>query len=680
MKYRPEIDGLRAIAVSSVLIYHANFTILGVDLLPGGYLGVDIFFVISGYLITNIILNQLKSGNFSIIHFYERRIRRIFPALLVVLIFSSFAASRILIGDSLKDYFGSLTAAVLSLSNFWFWLSDNYFTDESSTKPLLHTWSLGVEEQFYVILPILLIFLYRYAPNKIGHAIIGLASASLVVSQLGSTLFPSANFFLLPSRAWELMAGAALAHFLPRKPHRYIIPFRSALPAIGIGIVLTSMILFNSETSHPSFLTLLPVIGTMLFIHYSNSQDTISRILSAPIPRFVGLISFSLYLWHFPIFAFATVYMEPYGAITTAQKIPLLMTTFALSVGSYYLVEKPARSGTLVSGKIAVSVTCSIAILLAVLGLAVHQLGNILTPPANLMLARVKMGSMRASLIEADGTSCHSRDISDLCTFVAKNPTATVVGLGDSFIDVIGSAIKSEAEANNWTYIHDSQSACPWIPDMVWRVESLKDDAIAKRCNDITGLRYRFLKNLRSDAPKYVVFHMSNSYGERVGHGQIQFKGGRTFSQAIRRALTELDRLGFTIVLVYPVPPATGHVPRMVAHALQNYETMTEGELSAAYASLNVPLSESLERTRAIRRTFDSFTSTNLIRIDPFDIFCSAEQNVCHTNDGVSVFYADKEHVSDAGGELLGKKITEAIREHLQHRSINTDSSVVKVN
>ncbi|MEE9397930.1 MAG: acyltransferase [Methylococcales bacterium] len=299
MQYRKEIDGLRAVAVLPVIFFHS-----GLFGITGGYIGVDIFFVISGYLITTIILDEIEKNNFSIINFYERRARRILPALSIVLIFTTIASFVLMPADLLKSYSQSLVSVAIFSSNVFFYLSSGYFSTASDEKPLLHTWSLAVEEQYYLFFPVMLSMLWRVGKKRLAYFILSLSVVSLLLSQyLSIKQFVDANFYLIFSRAWELFAGSLIAF---SGLHNYSIKksFREILGFSGLGLIIYSTIYFNKNTPFPSFYTLVPVIGTVLIIAFSDKNTSIGKFLSNKLFVSIGLISYSLYLWHQPLFAF----------------------------------------------------------------------------------------------------------------------------------------------------------------------------------------------------------------------------------------------------------------------------------------------------------------------------------------------------------------------------------------
>ena len=341
LRYRPEIDGLRAIAVLAVVFYHAQFALKGVSPFKGGYLGVDVFFVISGYLITSLILRGIIEGTFSFRNFYERRARRLLPALFIVMLTTAPFAWSLMLPKALKEYAGSGIAALLFGSNFWFWKEDSYNAEPSLLKPLLHTWSLSVEEQFYLLFPISLLLIWRFA-RKFTLPIFLLGSVvSLLIANSGSLNFSDATFYLLPTRAWELLLGAFIAKYeINNRPISNDF-LRKCLPGLGLALIGISIFVFDDETRHPSYITLLPVAGVMLFIWFSAKGDFFTNLLSARPVVGIGLVSYSFYLWHYPIFAFIRIkYIDP------SQYHFLIAVILALlfSVITYFLIERPFRN------------------------------------------------------------------------------------------------------------------------------------------------------------------------------------------------------------------------------------------------------------------------------------------------------------------------------------------------
>ena len=237
IKYRPEIDGLRTIAVTSVILFHAEFSLSGKNIVAGGYLGVDVFFVISGYLITSIILRSLDNQSFSFLNFYERRARRILPILLTVMLATLPLAWTVLYPQELKEYANSLLYSTFFSSNFWFFSEDPYWAADSSLKPFLHTWSLAVEEQFYFIMPVLLVGLNKYAKKALLPVLSVILFSSLVLANWASDEYPQFSFYMLPTRMWELLAGTILAVLEVRRGRTIGLNSYGILSALGIVLI-----------------------------------------------------------------------------------------------------------------------------------------------------------------------------------------------------------------------------------------------------------------------------------------------------------------------------------------------------------------------------------------------------------------------------------------------------------
>ncbi len=342
--YRPEIDGLRAIAVFAVIFYHAQITVLGYQPFKGGFIGVDIFFVISGYLITSIILKELNNtGKLSFKYFYERRIRRILPALIFAILISIPFAWIYLLPTNFIDFSKSSIYSLLFSSNFYFhYTGQEYQAIEGLYKPLLHTWSLSVEEQYYIIFPIILVTIFKFFKRYLGFILLIGFLISLILADWGSKNYISATFYFLHSRMWELLSGSILAYFEIQFGHRSrnkILNF--IMPSIGLFLIIHSIVYFNHNTFHPSFYTLSPVLGVCLIIWFSSQNELITKILCSKLFVKIGLISYSLYLYHYIIFAFARI---KNSSPSEYDKVEWIVLTIFLSIISYYLIERPFRN------------------------------------------------------------------------------------------------------------------------------------------------------------------------------------------------------------------------------------------------------------------------------------------------------------------------------------------------
>ena len=337
MKYRREVDGLRAVAVMTVILFHAGVAGFG-----GGFLGVDVFFVISGYLISTILMAEVEGDRFSLVKFYERRARRILPALYVMMAAVTVAAALVLMPDDLTRFARSLVAVPLFGSNVLFWQESGYFAATNELKPLLHTWSLAVEEQFYLLFPLMLLLLRRRSRSFALASFALLFAVSLAAADWGSLQKPTPAFFLLPTRFWEPLAGVFVAYAVGAG-WRDRLPVRLAaiLSTLGLAMVAVAVAAFDRSPPTPGLSTLLPVVGTMLYLTWSRPTDPAGWLLSTKAMVGVGLVSYSAYLWHQPLFALSR-YLSA-GALSVAGQAGLIALTFALAYASWRWVEQPFR-------------------------------------------------------------------------------------------------------------------------------------------------------------------------------------------------------------------------------------------------------------------------------------------------------------------------------------------------
>ena len=446
MRYRPEIDGLRAIAVAAVILFHAGF-----GLFSGGFIGVDVFFVISGFLITSIIVGELQSGRFSVLRFYERRARRILPALFTVMAACVPFAYRLLSPDDLKDFAQSLAAICLFASNVLFWGESGYFDTQAELKPLLHTWSLAVEEQFYVIFPLLLLAAWRLGRAVLLGLIIVLAVLSLVTSADEVRNFPSAAFYLLPSRAWQLLVGG-LASFLAdrwrtagdREPSARLAG--EVVGWCGMAMILRSLFLFDERTPFPGLNAAWPTLGTALVLLGASDRTSIGRMLAWKPLVGLGLISYSAYLWHQPLFAFAKHALM--ADLPPGLAIVLCGMTIALACLSWRYIEQPFRDRSLI-GRGAVFALSAVG-MAAFLGLGFvgHRFSDRITQVRlrSVDPARQSQFRTRESLV-ADRNAFVARFLPAAGDdFTADPGTTKILILGDSVSEDLYSALMVNSE------------------------------------------------------------------------------------------------------------------------------------------------------------------------------------------------------------------------------------------
>jgi peptidoglycan/LPS O-acetylase OafA/YrhL len=429
LKYRPDIDGLRTMAVLPVIFYHYS---LGC---PGGYVGVDVFFVISGFLITKIIYDLTVKHSFSFIEFYGRRIRRLFPALFLMLAVVTLWASIEMIWFDLKDYGASLIAATTYVSNFYFYATTGYFMQAAETKPLLHTWSLAVEEQFYIVVPLVLLAIVRLTSNR-WHVslILGLSALSFALCIFLTRFYTPAAFYLLPPRAWELGLGGAVAIAAPA-----IRPRLAGLLSIGgLAMILFAVFTFSDATPFPGWSVAIPTIGTAAVLSAGGRRETlVERFLCTRPITFVGKISYSLYLWHWPVIV-ALNY--PSGG-TFVKALIGLGVTFGFSILSWRFVELPFRERRFLPKNL--FITSAIASIIAIVAGAALFLANGFPHPASLveLLDDKRWEELRP---DCHATTARAR-INNLCIRGASDVAPSFLLAGDSHASALSDGIFAAA-------------------------------------------------------------------------------------------------------------------------------------------------------------------------------------------------------------------------------------------
>jgi len=346
LKYRAEIDGLRALAVVPVILFHAGF-----ELFRGGFVGVDVFFVISGYLITTVLIEDIENRRLSIVNFYERRARRIIPALFFVMLVCIPFAWMWMPSTQMTEFSQSLIAASLFFSNIFFWLKTDYFDTAAEEKPLLHTWSLSIEEQYYVFFPIFLIFAWRFGKNRVFWVIVVMAAISFLLSEWGWRKHPTANFYLAPTRAWEIFAGAIAAFVVQERG----VQKNNIFALVGLSAIVFSIFFYDENTPLPSVYTLVPVFGVVLLVLYADKETLVAKLLSAKIFVGIGLISYSAYLWHQPLFAFAR--LRSISEPSNLLMVSLALSSLLLAYFSWKYIECPFKKTTNISRKKIASLT-----------------------------------------------------------------------------------------------------------------------------------------------------------------------------------------------------------------------------------------------------------------------------------------------------------------------------------
>lgn len=365
--YRPEIDGLRALAVVPVVLFHAGF-----DYFSGGYVGVDVFFVISGYLITSIIITEIHEGTFTLANFYARRARRILPALFLVVWTSLWLSYWFLTPAELQNFGQSVTAVSIFTSNIFFWRDSGYFSGASELKPLLHTWSLAVEEQFYIFFPIFLLIFWRFGLKVLMTLLAVVFFISFSLAVWASSAQPHAGFYLLPTRGWELLIGSFIAIFVFRSGFVQNRAINEAMSFLGVALIVISIILFDTQTPFPGTYALMPTIGAGLVIFSGGSKSLISQLLSTKIAVGIGLVSYSAYLWHQPALAIFRSHTNEIH-INSGAAFFLCALSFLLAFVSWRYVEGPFRDKRMFNDERILRLAACTTVLTLLAGLTLNQ-------------------------------------------------------------------------------------------------------------------------------------------------------------------------------------------------------------------------------------------------------------------------------------------------------------------
>ena len=429
MKYRAEIDGLRALAVLPVILFHAGF-----EWFSGGFVGVDVFFVISGYLITTIIISEMAEGKFSIVNFYERRARRILPALFFVMAACLPFAWFWLVPSDLVEFGHSLIAVSTFSSNFLFWSEAGYFGGPSELKPLLHTWSLAVEEQYYILFPIFIILSWRLGIKWILIILSFIFILSLGVAQWGAYKIPSANFYLLPTRGWELLIGVFIAFYLKYNIHIKSYLVNQLLSLVGFSMIIYSIIAFNASTPFPSLYALIPTIGTGLVILCATPQTTIHKLLSLNFIVGVGLISYSTYLWHQPILAFARHAIE--GEVHNLTVIMLCIFSLFFGWFSWRFIERPFRQKSYLQRKFIFKFSLVGILFFSIIGISLHVIDG-----GSKLYSLEKQKIITTFLADNSGYTEERESYLSLNKFDKTNNLKDILIIGDSHMQDIANAV-----------------------------------------------------------------------------------------------------------------------------------------------------------------------------------------------------------------------------------------------
>ncbi len=665
MKYRSEIDGLRAIAVIPVILFHAGFS-----LFKGGFVGVDIFFVISGYLITTIIYKEINAGTFSFLYFYERRIRRIFPALFFISFVCIPFAWFWLAAIEYKRFSESLATINIFSSNILFWSQGGYFSPNTALKPLLHTWSLAVEEQFYIFFPLLLLWKRIRKHQLVVLSLVFLLS--LIWSEYSSTLYPKANFYLLVSRAWELLAGAILAIVLPRvKMKRPVLSQIGAL--LGFGMIIYSIAFFSESDLMPNMLTLIPVIGTVLIIAFADKRTLIGRMLGFKPIVSIGLMSYSAYLWHQPLFAFARVRLV--GAVSSDIYIGLIVCTLVLAYLTWRFIEAPFRKkGGFTRRQVFVT-----AILGAVFFIGFGLTGIITKGlPSRLSGDADYYASFANKYRPVKGEICYSNrnhlllPPQEECIYNSEF-NLTVALWGDSHAGAIIDPLAKGMASQQQGIIEIVSIGCP-------PVIGFKESAKVTKCNQFNVESLKYLKGSSIQTVILLARWAFYIEGKRFNNGEGGVEAGADDGYGLpisknksfihdKEYLSEMGRIyrsavealldaGKQVVLVYPIPEAGWNVPDFFTKIyLHNYEPLKSSIVSTSYDVFQ-------SRTKNAYTQLDKLpVHPNLLKIYPERVFCnSTVSGRCILEDNKKPLYYDDDHLNYLGGELVSRQIINGMK------------------
>jgi peptidoglycan/LPS O-acetylase OafA/YrhL len=662
--YRPDIDGIRAIAILSVALYHAN-----VPLFTGGFTGVDIFFVLSGYLIGGHIFSELRTGNFSFLRFYQRRAKRILPAFFFVLAFVLVAGLFLLSPLSVFHLTRAAVWATLSVSNIVFWRSSGYFDTGNEFNPLLMTWSLGVEEQFYAVIPLLMVLLTRIRRNWLFPSILAVCVLSFLFACLALRDYPSLVFYLLPARAWELGVGVALAVIeISRKGDPLTaskLPgLSTGMSLIGLAAILAPIFVFTKATPFPGAAAIPSVLGTALLLTVPYSWIN-RRLLSLPPLVYIGRVSYSWYLWHWPLLSFTHIL---YGNGTPPLTVTLgaIAAAFAAAVLSYYVIEQPLRR----------SRRAPVPLLLryAAVTLLFLMICTVVGKSHGFAWRYPELTRMEAA-IEARGTDpCVVSDGGDQPNLSSACYDRSVTGpsvaiLGDSHSEAIAPGLRSVANGSGYEFVQFSKAGClPLIGAVRYTPAQPRETAECVRFNQ------RALDLLKADTRIRIVVlcgFWANPLRLNVGETWLTVDlagerevptleaSRRIFTQSLSASIRSLQAAGKQ-VLVFGDTPSFEFEPfwkvtsaRIPARRILSRWLRVPGASDPGFAQPDFVASDVLA-TSLLKETLAGIPSTtsgeapNPQLVDLKPAFCQMHGQ-CAYRDGDQLLYSDGHHLTADG-------------------------------
>ena len=646
-KYRPDIDGLRAIAVLAVILYHFK-----IDGFNGGLTGVDIFFVISGYLITGIIIREVAAGTFSLLHFWERRIRRIIPALVVVVAVTTVVSYfYLLLPSDFAEFGRTLMAQSAFLSNWWFMGSIDYFSASVETMPLLHTWTLAIEEQFYLLFPLFFIFIYPYVPKRFGLILVGAAVLSFIYGVFlvngmpterftipylphlwGTATNESAGFYFIIPRFWEFLVGGIIAVYSPQIKDRFT---AETVSLIGIGTIFAGIFLLKDAVPFPGLVTLIPVLGTAaVIVANSSCHTTVRAFLSFPIIVWVGLLSYSLYLWHWPVLVFARYQQYHYEQLSMSHKFFLLFGIFFLSYLTYRYVETPFRKKRYLADSKKLYF-CAALSLIALFGtglfITLHQgFPERLTPSALIIATSIDDTNPRKE--ECFTRSEIKTGFTDQqpCLLGIQDPTQIDFVLwGDSHANATMPAFDEYGSTTNQTGIFFGVSGCaPLVstPAITGDQQCLQENEKA-------------VAYIQKHTPKEVF--LVAEWAE--GYTFVESEHGPFLSMVLSNTIEQLPK-ETKITILRRLPTFDGYDYRDFFLRVQLNKLEPPMEVPRDYyKKSHQPINTQVEQGLA--------KHPNAQTIDPFDTMCTDTH--CYTGTKEGLYYSDSSHLSTFGAKQI---------------------------
>ena len=612
-------------------------------------------------------MRDLVGGEFSFGRFYERRVRRILPALFLVLLCCLPLAWFTLFPDPLVEFSQSLLSTLFFMSNIFFWSQDAYTAEPAAFKPLLHTWSLAVEEQFYLLYPATLLLVWKYMRQHVYALLVVAFVASFALAVWAANHSPSANFYAMPTRLWELLAGALIAYrqfIADQRGEEFTTAsltgtLQSVLVPLGLVLVIAPMLLVQQAWGLPSWPTAVPVLGVVLILHYGGSVDIASRLLASRALVAGGLISYSLYLWHQPVFVFSRIRMgeEP------GNTLGLLLAGLAvlLAIASYRWVEQPFRNRTQVSRKFLwLSMLLALLLLVAAAALAWQQKGFPQRLPP--LVAQLTLDEIFGGALLQEGLGCHQREVDDACLFAGSGQPWYLVG--DSNTYGLALPLQESLQARGAPLTVFTANGCYYAPSML-----VVNDAQVQCSLQYNADRREFLLNaepgvvvLAATLTPYYLGHLSQPelppmklQATTATVSETQRK--QSIARVVRDSLAELLAAGHRVVLLYPIPDFPVSIPRVLAQTMADYRKDID-DLTGTQA-VTLPWEVFQRRNEPVYKLLDDLgTSAALLRVYPAEVFCNlGQQDVCSGHDNSAIFFRDAFHLSPTGADMLVEEI-----------------------